>query len=179
VAAIVAGALAGCGSSSNHSGTVSASSYIGQLCTSTAGWLKGIEHHNATLENELAGVSPAQGKHALEMLITNSVSDTENVVTALRVAGVPDVNNGKKISQTVVSSFEGISNRLASLQAQVAAIPTNNTAAYVAATKKIRETVREAPLRLGLGVASVNSPELEKAASESAVCKSVGARSKA
>jgi hypothetical protein len=179
LAAIVAGSLAGCGSSGSSTGTVSASSYIGQLCTSTASWLKQLEHHNATLESELGGVPPAQGKRVLESLITNSVSGTENVVTSLRTAGVPDVNNGKKISQTVVASFEGISNRLASLQPQVAAIPTNDTAAYDAATKKIREAVREAPLRLGLGVAAVNSPELEKAASESAVCKSVGARSKA
>jgi hypothetical protein len=178
-AAAVALPLSACGGGSSNPGTTSASSYIGTLCTSTASWLRGIEARTGALEGELApSVSPAEKKRVLESMVSTAVSDTEAVVTALRTAGVPEVNNGKHVSDLVVSSFEGISNRLAGLQSQIATLPTNDPAAFNEAAKKVREQVREAPLRLGIGVAGVNSPELEKAASESAVCKSVGARAK-
>ena len=177
-ASVAAVPLTACGGGSN-SGTISATSYIGTLCTSTASWLRGIEARTGALEGELApNVSPAEKKRVLESLVSTAVSDTESVVTSLRTAGVPQVNNGKHISDLVVSSFEGISGRLAGLQSQIASLPTNDPAAFDEQAKKIREQVREAPLRLGIGVAGVNSPELEKAASESAVCKSVGARAK-
>ena len=178
-AAVVAVPLSACGGGSTNSGTVSATSYIGTLCTSTASWLRGIEARTGALEGELGpNVSTVEKKRVLESLVSTAVSDTESVVTALRTAGVPEVNNGKHISNLVVSSFEGISGRLAGLQSQVASLPTNDPAAFQEQAKKIREQVREAPLRLGIGVAGVNSPELEKAASESTVCKSVGARAK-
>lgn len=179
-AAVAAVPLAACGSSKPQTGTVSPTSYIGQLCTSTASWLQGIEARSSTIESELtaAHVTPQNGKRILETLVSTAVSDTESVVTALRTAGVPEVKNGKHISEVVVTSFEGIGSRLAGLQSQIAAMPTDNPAAFQHAAKGIREEVREAPLRLGIGVAGVNSPELEKAASESAVCKSVGARAK-
>lgn len=179
MAAVAAVPLAACGGSNSKSGTVSANSYIGQLCSATASWLRGIEAKTSALEGELGpNVTPAEKKRVLEALVSTAVSDTESVVTALRTAGVPEVNNGKHISDLVVSSFEGISGRLAGLQTQVASLPTNNPVAFQEQAKKIREQVREAPLRLGIGVAGVNSPELEKAASESSVCKSVGARAK-
>jgi hypothetical protein len=177
--AVVAGSLAGCGGKSSPQGTVPASTYIGQLCTSAASWFRGLEAHTSALEAELGPrVTPAEGKRVVESLVSTAVSDTESVVTSLRSAGVPDVNNGKRISSTVLTSFEGITTRLAGLQAQAAALPTNNPAAFHTEAMKIRETIREAPLRLGIGISGVNSPELEKAASESNVCKSVGARAK-
>lgn len=178
-AAVVAVPLSACGGGGSKSGTVSASSYIGQLCTSTASWLRGIEAKSGALEGELGpNVTPVEKKRVLEAFVSTAVSDTEGVVTSLRTAGVPEVNNGKHISDLVVSSFEGISSHLAGLQSQVAGLPTNDPTAVDEQAKKIREQVREAPLKLGIGVAGVNSPELEKAASESAVCKSVGARAK-
>jgi hypothetical protein len=178
---LLAGSLAGCGSSSSSSsaGTVPASNYIGQLCTSAASWFRGIEAHTSSLEGELGGhATPAESKRAVESLVSSAVSDTESVVTALRTAGVPDVHEGKKISGLVLSSFEGITTHLAGLQSQVAGLPTNNPPAFHSEALKIRESVREAPLRLGVGIAGVNSPELQKAAAESNVCKSVGARAK-
>jgi hypothetical protein len=178
-AALAAVPLSACGGGSSQSGTVSASSYIGQLCTSTASWLRGIEARTSALEGELApNVPPAGKKRVLESFVSTAVSDTEAVVTALRTAGVPQVNNGKHVSDLVVSSFEQISTRLAGLHSQIASLPTNDPAAFQEQSKKIREQVREAPLRLGVNVAGINSPELEKAASDSAVCKSVGARAK-
>lgn len=177
-AAVAATPLAACGGSSNSNGTVSAVSYMSQLCNSAASWLRSIESRTTSLEGELSRATPAEGKRVLESLLSTSVSDTESVVTSLRTAGVPDVNNGKKISDLVISSFEGVTTRLGSLQSQVANAPTHDPAAFQASAKTIREHVREAPLRLGIGLAGVNSPELEKAASESSVCKSVGAHAK-
>jgi hypothetical protein len=177
-AALAAVPLAACGGSKNEGGTISAVSYMSQLCNSAASWLRTIETHTRALEAELGHATPAEGKRVLETLLSNSVSDTQSVVNALRTAGVPKVSNGKHISELVVSSFEDANGRLGGLQSQVASVPTNNPAAFQAAARKIREQIREAPLRLGIGLAGVNSKELEKAASESPVCKSVGARPK-
>jgi hypothetical protein len=176
---LLAGSLAGCGGSSSSAGTVPASNYIGQLCTSAASWIRGIQAHTSSLEGELGGsATTAEGKRAVESLVISAVSDSESVVSAMRTAGVPDVHEGKKISGLVLSSFEGITTHLAGLQSQVAGLSTANPATFHSEAMKIREQVREAPLRLGVGIAGVNSPELQKAAAESNVCKSVGARAK-
>jgi hypothetical protein len=173
-----AGLLAGCGSSNSKSGTVSASQYVGQLCTSAATWLKGIEARTSTFENEIGPhTSPAEAKRVLESLVSSAVADTQTVVSSMRAAGVPEVNNGQHISSTVISSFEGITSKLAALQTQVAGLNTGPSQVHEAA-RSIGGSVREAPLRLGIGLAGVTSPELEKAAAESSICKSVGAKAK-
>jgi hypothetical protein len=137
-----------------------------------ASWLRGIEAKTGTLERELGPqVTPAQGKRVVESLVATAISDTESVVTTLHAVGIPEVKDGKQISNLVVSSFEWISNYLAGLHSEIAALPTNNPAAFRAQAKKIREQVREAPVRgLVRGTGFSGDAKLRRAAAKSQAC---------
>jgi hypothetical protein len=180
--ALALGSLAGCGGSSTgtSAGKVSATSYVGQVCTSVASWYRGLQEHVRTLNGQLGPhTSPAQGKRALESFLDTTVGDTEAATSALKGAGVPAVANGGKISSALVSAFERAGGTLKGLRPRVSALPASNGAAVSAESKHVTEAVQAIPLELGTGVSgSLTSPELDKAASESPACKSVGARPK-
>lgn len=171
--------IAGCGSSETKSGTVSASAYAGQVCTSVASWLHNIQSRAGALEGELGKqTAPATSKRALEGFIAVALADTESAASALRGAGIPQVANGQKIATTLVAAFERAHATLAQLKSKTAALSTKSASVFASEAKQIASSVQALPLTLGSGVAGLNSPELNKAAAESATCKSVGARAK-
>jgi hypothetical protein len=174
------GALEGCGGGgSSNGGTVSASSYAGQVCTSLAGWLRDIQRRANKLEGEVGThASPAQGKAVLERFMSVAVADTENATNALRGAGVPDVKNGRKISTALVEAFERAEHTLKGMQASVASLPSNSASALQAEAKHITNGVQTLPVELTSGLSGLSSKELDKAAAESPACRSVNAKPK-
>jgi hypothetical protein len=171
--------IAGCGSSSTKTGTVTAGAYVGQVCTSVASWLHNIQSQAGNLETRLgARPSPTTGKRALEEFISGALTDTESATSAMRGAGVPQVANGQKIATTLVAAFEHAQGTLKQLKSKTAALSTKNASVFSSEAKQIASSVQALPLTLGSGVAGLNSGELSKAASESSTCKSVGARGK-
>ncbi len=174
--------LAGCGGSGSkpEGGSVSAAAYVGQVCTSLASWYNGIQKRAAKIEGEIGPhTTPDQGKTILESFVSTSVADTEGVVNALRSAGTPDVANGQKVAAGLVSAFKGAQGTFEGLQSRVGHLSSfSNHAALEEEAKHIRNSVQTAPLTLATGVASVSSPELDKAAAESRTCKGVGAKAK-
>jgi hypothetical protein len=169
--------IVGCGGSKKR-GTVSASVYVGQVCYSVATWLQSLHSRGETLNTQLSSTAPPQGKRDLENFVGLSVTDTGTVVDALRGVGAPDVSNGQKIAGDLVTSFESAKGSLARTQTEAALVATSNAKAFEAAAKQIGKSVRDVPITLASGLAAVSSPELDKAASESPVCKSVGAHVK-
>ncbi|MDE3069758.1 MAG: hypothetical protein KGJ43_03425 [Acidobacteriota bacterium] len=177
---MVALLVGGCGGSSKSPGTVSASSYMGQVCTSVASWVHAVQSRAAELERQVAAKPNAAGaKKELEAFVGATIADTETAVNALRSAGVPNVANGKKIASALLGAFERAGATLKSLKPKVAALSATDTAAVQVEAKRVGGTVQALPLDLGTGLAGVNSSELDKAASESDACKRVGARGKA
>ncbi len=175
--------VTGCGRSSTPTGTVTAASYVGQLCTSVVQWYRELSVHRAKLEGETGSTAtPASSKKALESFLAVTITETEGVISALHGAGVPEVKNGSTVAMALVSAFETADSTLKALQPQVTAIPdadnATDQAAAAAASKHVTTAVEAIPLSFAT-LGGVTSPELDKATSESAACKSVGARPKA
>ncbi len=181
-AALGATLLAGCGGSSSkkEGGTVSASAYVSQVCSSLASWYNGIQERGSKIESQLGPhTTSQQGKTVLESFVSTSVADTEGVINALRSAGTPAVSNGAKVAAGLIGAFEHARGTFEGLQSRVAHMSSlSDHAVLEEEAKRIRNSVQTAPLTLATGVASVTSPELDKAASESQTCKSVGAHAK-
>lgn len=172
-------AATGCGGSGTKTGTVSANTYAGQVCTSLAGWLRDIQTRASGLESELGThPSPSNGKSVLERFMGVAVADTENATSSLRGAGVPNVKNGKKISTALVEAFERAQRTLKGMQSKLSSMSATSAAALRAEARRISDGVQALPLDLTTGLANLSSSELDKAASESAACRSVGARPK-
>jgi hypothetical protein len=184
VCGLAAAALAsGCGGGSSTTntpaGTVSAVSYAGQVCTSVASWLKGLQTDGSNFETHVnRQTSPAQVKSLLERYLAGSLEATEAATHTLRGAGAPSVTNGHTIASTLVTEFEHANDTLRSLEAKAAGLPTHDLAALRTEAIRIGQSVRSVPIEVSTGLAALKSPALEHAAKESPSCKSVGARAK-
>lgn len=167
--------LAACGGSGKKAATVSATSYVSQVCTSVGTWLHGIEASSAQISQQLkTGSTPQAAKRALETLVGNAVGDSERVVASLRAAGVPDVANGKTISGTIVAAFEHATGELQGLAAQVKRLSTER-AKFSSGARRMSASLQRSLGGIGSGLQGLHSPALEQAAGQSAACKSLGA----
>ncbi len=168
--------LAGCGGSSKKSsGQTTAESYVNEVCASVGNWLHSVETSSAEIGKQLKpGSTPTHAKQALEGLMNSSVADSERVVSDLHNAGTPNVANGDQIASSLVGSFEQATNALKHVQGQVNALPTNDPRAFLLAARQVGSSVQSSLSSIGSGLSTLHSPELQKAASESPACKSLG-----
>jgi hypothetical protein len=169
--ALTAIAVAGCGGSSSSG--VSAASYVKAVCQAVGGWASDIQVKSGAL-NVTTVSDAAQGKTEIENFFDAAVADTDTVVSKLKSAGVPDVANGKKISDALVSSFSKIGTALRAGQTEARALPTSSPRAFKAAGEVLGNKVRTSLNGIGASLSGLNSPELEKAASKVPACNSVG-----
>jgi|GEM_PF-2909805 len=175
--AAIAIVVAGCGSSSHKSGTVSPTSYVGAVCTTIASWYSEIASRAHQLETAIGPRrTPSEAKRQLESYLSLVRASTETATSALRAAGIPKVSNGQRIATGVVNSFERATAELQTVQSRLAATKPTNATALRNEAHQLGATINDLPLTVSSGFASVNTPELDKAAGESAACKRVGAR---
>jgi hypothetical protein len=172
--------IAGCGSSESSTKAgkpVTPSAYVGQVCTSVASWYGEIKSRSATLESALgSNANTTKDKQALESYIAVALSSTEATTNALRSAGIPQVKNGQKIASTLVSAFERALSTLQAARGKVPTLQTKNATQLLGEVRKIGASVGDLPLTLSSGLSGLSSPELNKAAEQSQVCRSVGTR---
>jgi hypothetical protein len=163
--------IAGCGSSSSG---VSANSYVKSVCGAIKPFVTDIQARSNSL-NLTSLSSPAQGKQALEGFMTAAVADSQKAVDQLKAAGVPNVNNGKNISNALVDAFTKVKSALSAAQSQAAALPTGSVAAFRTAGQSLATTIRTSFASIGAGLGGLKSAELSKAAKSTPACQSIGA----
>ena len=167
-------AISACGSSSSSSSEVSAASYVKSVCTAVRTWATDIGNRSNAL-NVATIKNAAQGKTAIQGFFDAAVTDTSTVVSQLKTAGTPNVNNGKTISSALVSSFVQIESALSKGKTQADALPTNNPQAFKAAGQTLANSVRSSLANIGSSLNGLKSPELQTAAKKEPACATVGA----
>ncbi len=165
-------AISACGGSSSSG--VSAESYVKNVCTAVRNWATDIAARSNAL-NVASIKNASQGKTAIQGFFTAAVSDTTTVVAKLKSAGTPNVNNGKKISSALVSSFGQIQSALTTGESQANALPTTNPLAFKTAGQALANTVRSSLANIGSSLNGLKSPQLQTAAKKEPACSTVGA----
>jgi hypothetical protein len=166
-------ALAGCGGSGGSSG-VSATTYVGKVCTAVGGWARDIQSRSGAL-TATASTGPAAGKAALQGFMSAAVADTGTVVSQLKSAGTPNVSNGSQIASALVNSFNQIKAALAQAASQANVLPTDNAASFATARRALANTVRSSLNGIGSGLSGLKSPDLAQASKKASACTSLGA----
>lgn len=173
-AAAIAVGAAGCGSSS--SGTVSASAYVTSVCRAVGPLEKDIRSREGQLASTLSSIkSASQGKTILEGFLQAFSADTGRALSKLRAAGTPGVASGAKISHAMVSVFQRLDTAVKAATSEAASLPTSSPSAFQAGAAKLGTTVESSVGNIGSSLSNLRSPQLQKAASKSAACKSIGA----
>jgi len=178
---LVAGVIAGCGSSSKGSSTnsgstgsssgssssVSAAAYVKSVCTALGPVITDLRSKEAALAS---ATTPVQAKSALKDFISSLSTGLGSAIPQVQAAGTPSVSNGSKIQSALVSAFTQLKTALAKSASQVGAIPTNNLAAFKAGFQSIGANLKSSTAGIQSGLQGLQSPELKSAAKAEPSC---------
>jgi hypothetical protein len=165
-------ALAGCGGSGSGS-TVSPTAYVKSVCQAVGPFEQDITSRSQRLN--LANIkSAAAGKHELVLFLQAASQDSSRVVARLKSAGSPQLQNGTKISATIVRVFAQLDTALSKAARQSENLPTSSAASFRTAAASLGAGVQGSMAHIGQGLSGLRSPELQKAAAKVPACGSIG-----
>ncbi len=168
-AALVALALAGCGSSS--SGSVSSAAYVRSVCGTAANWYRTIQSAGGTLTSALHGSgSTSQIKTSYVDFVNGLSHATRTAENRLRAAGTPAVKGGKQISNALVDAFSTASHGLSLAAVAANKLPTTSRSTFDSAAGQVQIQVQRA-LASMTSVAPQNNPQLHAAAAKDPTCQ--------
>jgi hypothetical protein len=163
-------ALGACGSSG--SSQVSAGTYVKKVCQAVGPFEKDVQARSSALNLQTIK-SPQQGKTALQGFLSAVSSDTDKAVSQLKSAGTPNVKNGQKISNAIVSAFTQLRTALGQADTSANNLPTNSATAFKSAAESLGNTVRTSMSNIGSGLNGLSSSDLETAAKKEPACTSL------
>jgi hypothetical protein len=167
----VAVSLAACGGGGGSG--VSAGDYAKSICNAIGPFEKDVASRSSALN--LSNITSAtQGKKALQDFLAAIVADTDQAVNKLKSAGTPNVNNGKKISQAIVSAFSQVKGALTQAKTQAGTLPTTDPTAFKTAAQTLGTGIRTSMSNIGASLTNLKSPDLENAAKKEPACSSLG-----
>jgi hypothetical protein len=177
IAFIAAAALfvTACGDDDDGGGggdTVSAGDYASDICTAFLGWRDAIQQRQEDLQEGLSpGISPQEGRDALDGFLTDAVEASDELVTQVDDAGAPDAENGEEAAQALQDAAQAARDELDKARADVEALPTDDREAFSSAADQLGNNVRDALSEVGSGLEDIQSEELDKAFDEEEACQ--------
>ena len=171
VALVCALAAAGCGGSSGSSSSsgISADNYVKAICTAVGPFEKDVAARSNAL-NSAKLTSPQQGKKAVQGFLNSVSSDTDKALTKLQAAGTPDVDNGQKISTTIVAAFKDLQTAIGSASDQAKSLSTTSPQSFKNGANKLGSTVRSSLSGISNSLGKLQSADLAKAAAKEPAC---------
>jgi hypothetical protein len=134
--AVLAMALSACSSGDDNSEKLDA--WAKQVCDAVQPQAKKIEAANAAIQKETSDNSPPAQVQKTDAQAFQDMSDAYRAIgAAVRNAGAPDVENGKKKQQDAVRELTQLSSSYASLKKQVDALNTKDQAKFAEGLKDV------------------------------------------
>jgi hypothetical protein len=159
---------AGCGSGS--SSKISAASYVRQVCSA----ISPLEHDVATRSSALnnsAATNAAQAKQTLQGFLAAVEQDSNHALSHIRVAGTPDISNGKTVASTVVKAFTELRDAMRAASTKATSLPTDSAASFKTAAQALGAGVRGS--LSSIDASGLRNRDLVKAAANEPTCKSL------
>jgi hypothetical protein len=164
--------LAACGGSSSSG--PSPATYVKSICNAIGPFEKTVQQRSQALN--LSNIkSAADGKKALQDFLNKVAADTDQAVSKLKAAGVPNVDNGKKVSAAIVGAFTQLKGALQKAATQAGSLPTTSPQAFQTAAQALGSAVQSSMSGIGGSLSNLKSPDLESAAKKEPACQSLGA----
>jgi hypothetical protein len=164
--------LAACGGGGGSGSKVSADAYASTVCTHVKTWLDQIKQRVGDLQAAVSpGTSPTKGKDLLRSYLDGVISDTDDMINAIKDAGTPDVPNGDQLSSTLLSGLERARGTFDDARGQVDSLPTSSRSAFAHAAQQLGSSINSKVGGIEQSFQGLHSPELDKAFNKVAACK--------
>jgi len=167
----VATACGGGGTADGGEDSVSAEEYVAAVCTEITGWVEEVQARSEQVGQDVVSETTLEGQRdVLAEFLDDVVTLTDDHLAGMRDAGVPDVEDGEEIAETLVGVFEDAGAILADASEGVDELPTDDAAAFQAAAEELGAGVQTALEGIGSSVTGLDSPELVAAAEDEPAC---------
>ncbi len=164
--------LAACSGGGGSGTKVSADAYATTVCTHIKTWLDQIKQRETELQTAVSpGTSPTRGRDLLRSYLDNLISDTDEMISAIKDAGTPDIPNGDQISSTLTSGLEQAKSAFDDARGQVDSLPTNSRAAFARAAQQLGSSINSKIGGITQSFQGLKSPELDRAFNKAQACK--------
>lgn len=172
VALLLAGALvvAGCGGSSK----VAPKAYIDHVCTDLSSWVRSLRGSAANLQSSFGSAGNIQQrKQALNTFLDHAVSQTDQALSSIKSAGVPDTKNGQKVQNALVQAFQQADQSFRRAQSEARSLPTNDPKKFNQAGEQVTKSLNQASAGITQSLRGVQAPELDKLAAANPNCRAL------
>ena len=167
----VATACDGGGTAGTGDGTVSAEEYVVAVCTEITGWVEEVQARSEQVGQDVVTETTLEGQRdVFAAFLDDVVTVTDDHLAGMRDAGVPDVENGQEIAETLLGVFEDARAILAGARERVDELPTDDAAAFATAVEELGSGVQTALEGIGSSVTGLDSSELVAAAEDEPAC---------
>jgi hypothetical protein len=160
---------AGCGSSGPPK--VSPATYVSSVCSAISPLARDV----ATRSSALTKPSPnaVEAKQTLLGFLNAVGQDADHALSKIKSSGIPDIANGKAVSNTIVKAFTELRDAMRSASTQAQSLPTNSAASFKAGASALGARVRGS--LNNIDSSGLRNAELEKAAAKEPACKTLAA----
>jgi ElaB/YqjD/DUF883 family membrane-anchored ribosome-binding protein len=143
------------------------------ICAAVGPFEKDVAARSNAL-NSAKLTSPQQGKKAVQGFLNSVSADTDQALTKLQSAGTPSVDNGQKISTTIVAAFKDLKQAISSASDQAKSLSTSSPQAFKNGANKLGNTVRSSLSGISDSLGKLQSADLAKAAQKEPACTALG-----
>ncbi len=167
---LAAGLFAGaCGG--DDGGNEAAQAYASSVCTAFSTWVQNISQRNQTLTQSLTPQStPSEGKEQLQIFLNSVLEDTDQLISSVEAAGVPDVEGGQQAATQIRAAATSARTSFENALNQVDQLPTD-PAGFRAGAQQIGSQIGTSLSGLGQELRSrAQSEEIRQAFEDSPTC---------
>lgn len=178
--------LAGCGSSGGGSGsassgsgtTVSAKTYVHDICGAISNALQQVRTENTQLQSKVQ----ADEKKGLPAIKQDAISYFDDVTSKVQQmrdgidhAGTPDVSNGASVRSHLLSGIDTALSTMHSVQSDIRNLSSSNAQQFASKMTSEAQRVQQVFGNVGTSMSQISSPALDQAAKSDKTCTSLSA----
>lgn len=168
VAGLVLGLVAACGGDD----AVPPETWAKSVCKAVKPWSAEIGRlQSATRQKITARSDIGQTKTELITLFGGMAQATDTALAKVREAGVPDVDDGRKIADQFVSALTAARDSFVKGKNAVAALPTDDQKVFYDGVLAAGDAMSQENAKAGQAFSDISSPELDKAFEEVPECR--------
>jgi hypothetical protein len=175
VAAALAASACGGGSSA---GGAPPKQYAADVCGAISGWQKELQTSASSMGSKLgASSTPADVKAKLVEFMDTAVSATDTMVSKVKDAGPPAVDDGAKLQRELENALAKARTAFAQARDKAKSLPTDDQAAFQREATALGTTLNEQGSAISTTFNEIdtkyNSKELNQAFDKEPACKSL------
>jgi hypothetical protein len=146
--------------------------WAASVCTVLAPWRTEIgKLASRTQQQMTAETTPGQAKENLTRLFGGAEAASEKARSGVRKAGVPDVEQGKKVADSFAASLGAMRDAYGRARGGIEALATSPTKDFYAKVGSVVDTLNVEYKESELDTSKLDSEELKKAFDEAPECR--------